>query len=60
MTVDEVFDEFSEDGGDVTENVESLEEPASEGPLEAREGVGVIDEVACTDGTPLISSPCTQ
>ena len=45
--LDEVLDEFVEDGGDIIEGVQPLEEPASEGSLEAREGVAAVDEVVC-------------
>lgn len=45
--LDEVFDQFVEDRGDIVESVESLEKPASEGTLEAREGVAAVDDVAC-------------
>jgi hypothetical protein len=47
--LDEVLDEFVEDGGDIVESIEALEEPASEGALDAREGVAAVDEVACAD-----------
>jgi hypothetical protein len=47
--LDKILDEFVEDGGDVVESVEALEEPAAEGALEAREGVTAVDEVARAD-----------
>ena len=37
FNLDEVFDQFVEEGGDIVESVEALEEPASEGSLDAGE-----------------------
>jgi hypothetical protein len=45
--VDEVLDEFVEDSGDIVERIRAVEEPASEGTLDTREGVAAVDEIAC-------------
>ena len=37
FNLDEVFDQFVEDGGDIVESIEALEEPSSEGALDAGE-----------------------
>ena len=47
--MDEVLDEFVEDGGDIVERIAAVEEPTSEGTLDTREGVAAVDEVACAD-----------